>query len=252
VLGREPPPKATVDGDEPVVRGGADLAGGHGTGDRREHRFRPLPQPLVRRPPRSIAVEASHVERRDAVARFQIFDRHGWARGQTRRVGLLAFSPDGRVPAAAGQERAVTLLESASGKVVTPLTTSVILCGVAFIPDRTQLVVSLFDGGVDAFETTPPYRRRTIQAHQRLVPALAVHPSGQVFATGSEDGLLTLWQTSTLDKLATFDPQFGEVITTVFDPAGRRLDASTAGGMLIRVDIESSNRFVEAHRSRGW
>jgi len=35
VLGREP--KATVDGDEPVVRANVDA--GHAAGDRREHRF---------------------------------------------------------------------------------------------------------------------------------------------------------------------------------------------------------------------
>lgn len=167
---------------------------------------------------------------------------------QARRVESIAFSPDGGVLAASGQPQAVTLFDSLSGKPVASLTTSAMPWGVAFTPDGALLLVSLFNGGVDAFETTPPYRRRTIQAHQRLVPALAVHPSGQVFATGSEDGLISLWQVSTLDKLATFDPQFGEVITAVFDPSGRWLYASSAGGMLIRIDLESSNRFVEAHR----
>ncbi len=81
VLGSEP--QATVDGDEPIVR--ADLDAGHGAGDRREHRLGPLTQPLVLRPPRYIAVEARHVERRDAIARLETLDRHGLARGQPHR-----------------------------------------------------------------------------------------------------------------------------------------------------------------------
>ena len=81
VLGREP--QATVDGDEPVVR--ADRDAGHGAGDRREHRLGPLAQPLVLRSPRHISIEARHIKRRDAVARLEMLDRHGLARGQTHR-----------------------------------------------------------------------------------------------------------------------------------------------------------------------
>jgi len=90
VLGCEP--QAAVDRDEPVVR--ANLDAGHGAGDRREHSLGPLAQPLVLRPPRNIAIEARHIQRRDAVARLQTLDWYGLAQGEPhRRASEHAVGP---------------------------------------------------------------------------------------------------------------------------------------------------------------
>lgn len=81
VLGREP--QSAIDRDETVVR--ANLDASHRAAHSREHGLGPLAQPLVLRPPRHIPIQARHIQRRDAVARLQAFDRHRPARSQTHR-----------------------------------------------------------------------------------------------------------------------------------------------------------------------
>ena len=81
VLGRQP--QAIVDRDESVVR--ADLDAGHGAGDRREHRFGSLAEPLVLGSPRHVAVQARHIERRDTIAQLECLDRLGRTIGEHHR-----------------------------------------------------------------------------------------------------------------------------------------------------------------------
>lgn len=81
VLGREP--QTSVDRDETLV--GAEFHTADRAGDGRERGFRPRAEPLVLGSPRHVAVQARHVERRDAIARPERLDRLGRTIGEHHR-----------------------------------------------------------------------------------------------------------------------------------------------------------------------
>ncbi len=168
---------------------------------------------------------------------------------RARRVEGVAFSPDGRLLVAGGQLGGMTAWDVETGEPIGEFTTSASPWAAAFTPDGRTLLVSLFDGAVDVFDVESRRRVRRVEAHQRLTPALAVSPDGAMFATGSEDGSFKLWETATCTRLATFDLGAGEVITAAFSPDSRAVAATTAAGLVVRIDLGSSAPMIAANEA---
>jgi RNA polymerase sigma factor (sigma-70 family) len=125
------------------------------------------------------------------------------AGGHCSCVWATTLSPDGRLLATGGADKAILLWEVATGKEVRRLDGhGAQVMGVSFSPDGKQLFSS---GGQDrtvrAWDVaTGKELRRFTSGHTAL--ALALSPDGKALAAGDEsDGRLSVWDTATGKEL---------------------------------------------------
>jgi WD40 repeat protein len=112
----------------------------------------------------------------------------------------LAFSPDGKLVAAADREGTIYIWNRASGKRMRPLVGHIgPVLALAFSPDSRTLAsggadrtVRLWNPGVDQEEAT-------LTGHRGLVYSAAFSPDGTLLASGSLDGTVRLWRAAALE-----------------------------------------------------
>jgi WD40 repeat protein/predicted Ser/Thr protein kinase len=137
----------------------------------------------------------------------------------------LAFSPDCRRLAIAGDEGVARLLDAATGKEVIRFQghTSKIL-SVAFRSDGARLVTASHDGTVRQWDTRsgrevePPYDRHTAE-----VAAAVYSPDGERVASGGADRTVRLWRATGRHDQAVLRGHTGAVTALAFSQDGRRL-----------------------------
>jgi WD40 repeat protein len=62
-------------------------------------------------------------------------------------------------------------------------------------------------------------------------------PNGRLFATGSSDGLVKIWETSTRREIVALPVSLSSVQSLAFSPNGRRLAAGDTGGTVTLFDL---------------
>lgn len=153
--------------------------------------------------------------------------------GHADTVRNVAFSPDGRLLAAAGglpgkrgevkiwnvekQEAAVTI----SGH-------DDCIYGLAFAPDGKTLATASYDKLIKLWDTATGKEIRTLKDHIDAVYALAFTPDGSRLISGSADRGVKVWNPSTGERLYTMSEPLDGVNTVAVDPTGKIV---AAGGL---------------------
>jgi hypothetical protein len=166
------------------------------------------------------------------------------------RTLSLRFSPDGAILAAAGEDWAIHLWDTAGGKVRTTLTgheNSV--TSVAFSPDGRTLASASADRTVRLWDTAGGMLRAMLTGHADSVTSVAFSPDGRTLASGSADKTVRLWDTAGETLRATLAGHADSVTSVVFSPDGRTLASASADRTVRLWDPQTGRelKILEGH-----
>ena len=153
----------------------------------------------------------------------------------------IAFSPNGTLLAAGGEDRSIQLWDVASGKLVRSLPGhSKGTLAVAFSPDGRWLASGGGDSAVKLWDVATGQPLRSMTA-ARWVRAVAFSPDGKILASAGEDRAIRLWDPASGQLVRTLTGHSRWVRSIAFSRDGR-LIASGGQDKLVKVWDVASGR----------
>ena len=164
---------------------------------------------------------------------FLCWDSQQWDIGDPVRLAMetdglqsstwsLAFSPNGRILAAANYDSTIRVWESGSWKQLSTLRGHTRpINKIAFSHDGALLASAGVDGKVRLWNPRAGELVRTIDVDTEGVAALAFSPDGKLLATSGKDPCIRLWNASTGELAKQIHGHTDFVTEVIFSPDGK-------------------------------
>jgi WD40 repeat protein len=154
----------------------------------------------------------------------------------------VAFSPDSRRLAGAGQDGKIRIWDVSSGKELLSFGNHVLgnvpgASAVAFSPDGQRLATAGIDRVIKLWDAATGRELLHVRGHGGLVEQVAFSPDGRRLVSGGSDQTMRLWDTATGQELLTFRGHSNTVSGVAFSKDGRRM--ASAGSELKIFDAPS-------------
>jgi WD40 repeat protein len=109
-------------------------------------------------------------------------------------LGALAFHPEGKVVAVAGDDKKVHLRDAETGKAIRSLEGhGEVVKSLAFHPDGEVLASASADKTVILWDMGQGERIHTYAGHEKSLNVVAFDPEGKILASGGYDTNIELW-----------------------------------------------------------
>ena len=182
----------------------------------------------------------------------------------TSRFEDVAFSPDGRWLAAAGQvdvrlpsgepapqpdtdsNGLVLVFDLETGKVLwraAGVSTGLIR-DLAFSPDGQTLATANNSSAITIWDSQTGEIRRELRGHNRLVSYLAFSPDGAKLASASWDSTVVVWDLADSRAMTRLQGHMRSVLSVAFSPDGRRLATSSEDQTVRLWDVETGQEVL--------
>jgi eukaryotic-like serine/threonine-protein kinase len=180
----------------------------------------------------------------------------------TSRFQDVAFSPDGRWLAAAGQVNGrlengepAPHTDSNGLLLIVDLETEAILWRVAgmstglirdlaFSPDGRSLATAENAGTITIWDCRTGQPQRKLRGHNRLTSYVAFSPDGTKLASASWDSTVAVWDLAQGDLLTRLQGHMRSVLSVAFSPDGRRLATSSEDQTVRLWDVEAGQEVL--------
>jgi len=162
----------------------------------------------------------------------------------TDSVFAVTFSPDNKLVAAAGADRAVRIWEVESGKQVALIEDHADwILDLSFSPDSKRLASASRDKTAKVFDVAKRESLVTFPGHNATVYSVAYSPDGKTVATGGEDNKIRVWKPDDEGKQARqFGTFAGPVFRLQYAPDGKTLVACSSDKTVRLFDPESGSQ----------
>ncbi len=149
--------------------------------------------------------------------------RHG------SRILSLAYSPDGTILAAGGGYDPVRIWNPKTGALIREINEPDVTC-LAFSESGLTMLCAGYQKSIRLFDMQKNKEIGRLDGHKAAIKSIAVSPDTSTIASGSQDGLVYLWQWSTKRKDdAALAGHTDEVTAVAFSPDSESSLLATAG-----------------------
>ncbi len=150
-------------------------------------------------------------------------------KGHNDWVLTLAFSPNSRWLATAGQDRIIQVWDTRSGRLAGTLRgQNAVIHAIAFSPDGKQIASAGLDGTVRLWDFASSRQIGGMRGPGGPLYGLAFSQDGKYLAAGGRDRTVYVWSVASGERVLALEGHSGDINAVVFTPDGRWLiSAST-------------------------